>query len=226
MGREAVVSTLVKTETNMNPNDIMKGPVAALKLPRSNALLILYLKTLHDAMASAGALASPTSPTLAQFLADIGALETCQTQAGTRAKGTAKVRNAAKRRALLDARHLRDFVQQVADSQPSAADAAAVIASAGMGERAKRTFHKPPLAAKWGSVSGEVVLVAKAVGVNATYFWQVSSDQKSWSNAPETMKATTVISGLTPGQTYYFRFRALTRAGQVDFSQVVSLLVH
>jgi hypothetical protein len=42
----------------------------------------------------------------------------------------------------------------------------------------------------------------------------------------ETMKAVTVISGLTPGQTYYFRFRALTRKGMRDWSQIVSLLVY
>jgi hypothetical protein len=39
------------------------------------------------------------------------------------------------------------------------------------------------------------------------------------------MRTVTVISGLTPGQTYYFRFRALTRKGMRDWSQVVSLIV-
>jgi hypothetical protein len=40
------------------------------------------------------------------------------------------------------------------------------------------------------------------------------------------MKARTVISGLTSAETYSFRFRALTRTGDIGFSQVVSLLVH
>lgn len=40
------------------------------------------------------------------------------------------------------------------------------------------------------------------------------------------MQARTVISGLTSAQTYFFRFYALTRAGDIGFSQVVSLLVH
>jgi hypothetical protein len=39
------------------------------------------------------------------------------------------------------------------------------------------------------------------------------------------MKHVTVISGLTPGQTYYFRFRALTRLGMRDWSQVITLIV-
>ena len=57
-------------------------------------------------------------------------------------------------------------------------------------------------------------------------FRQYSVDQKVWTNGPETMKASAVISGLTSAQTYYFRFRALTRKTAIDFSQVVSLLVH
>jgi hypothetical protein len=30
----------------------------------------------------------------------------------------------------------------------------------------------------------------------------------------------------SPGQLYYFRFHAQTRKGPVDFSQVVSLMIH
>ena len=40
------------------------------------------------------------------------------------------------------------------------------------------------------------------------------------------MKASTGIAGLTSVQTYYFRFRALTRTGPQDYSQVVSLVVY
>jgi phosphodiesterase/alkaline phosphatase D-like protein len=34
------------------------------------------------------------------------------------------------------------------------------------------------------------------------------------------------VTGLTPGQVYYFRFSAQTRKGPVDVSQTVSLMVH
>ena len=57
------------------------------------------------------------------------------------------------------------------------------------------------------------------------YFWQFSSDQKNWSNAPQTLKAKLTVTGLTPGQVYYFRFSAQTRKGPVDYSQIVSLMV-
>jgi hypothetical protein len=39
------------------------------------------------------------------------------------------------------------------------------------------------------------------------------------------MKADTTVAGLTPGQVYSFRFRAQTRKGLGDYSQVVSLMV-
>ena len=43
---------------------------------------------------------------------------------------------------------------------------------------------------------------------------------------PETRKAGTELSGLPSARTYFFRYRAFTRAGQKDYSQVVSLLVY
>ena len=45
-------------------------------------------------------------------------------------------------------------------------------------------------------------------------------------SAPETAQTTTVISGLTPLQMYYFRFRTTSRKGRRGYSKVVSLVVH
>ncbi len=67
--------------------------------------------------------------------------------------------------------------------------------------------------------------MAQAVAHYATYYWEMSSDQKVWSSLPETTKSFTSVAGLTPGQTYYFRLRTLTRAGKSDYTQIVSLLV-
>jgi hypothetical protein len=85
--------------------------------------------------------------------------------------------------------------------------------------------NKPPVAVRQGPVSGSVVLEALRVATVAMYWWSYSLDQKNWTDAPETMKAKLVVFGLTPGQVYYFRFRAHTRKGPVDFSQVVSRMV-
>ncbi len=42
---------------------------------------------------------------------------------------------------------------------------------------------------------GSVKLIAKAVATRASYEWQYSIDQKTWTNAPSTLQAKTVISG-------------------------------
>jgi hypothetical protein len=70
-----------------------------------------------------------------------------------------------------------------------------------------------------------VALAAKTVAPVATYYWEHSPDQETWISVPETIKASTTVDGLSWAKVSYFRFRALTRAGKGDYSQVVSLLV-
>jgi hypothetical protein len=108
----------------------------------------------------------------------------------------------------------------------SPAAAIALIESAFMSVRKVTKRPVPELRAKNADVSGKVVLAAKAVGRSAIYFWEYSLDQSTWTPLPETMGARTEVSGLTFARVYYFRFRAFTRAGRGDHSQVVSLLVH
>ena len=88
----------------------------------------------------------------------------------------------------------------------------------------ERTF--PELRAKNAEVPGKVMLVAKAVAPTTIYYWEYSLDQSTWIPCPETVRARAEIEGLTSATLHYFRFRARTRAGWQDYSQVVSLLVH
>jgi phosphodiesterase/alkaline phosphatase D-like protein len=74
-------------------------------------------------------------------------------------------------------------------------------------------------------VSGDAKLVAKAVASRASYEWQYSTDQKTWTDAPTTLQSKTDVVGLTPGTAYFFRFRGTTKAGVGDWSQVVSMLM-
>ena len=100
-----------------------------------------------------------------------------------------------------------------------------MVESAFMYLKKVNKFSKPELRALNTGVSGRVQLYATAVARSATYYWEFSGDQVNWSTVPETMQASTEISGLTVGKVYYFRFRALTRKGKQDYSQVVSLMV-
>ena len=70
-----------------------------------------------------------------------------------------------------------------------------------------------------------MALVAKPVAQRATYYWEHSLDQVTWTQVPETLNARTTVEGLPWAKMSYFRFRALTKAGKGEYSQVVSLLV-
>jgi hypothetical protein len=83
------------------------------------------------------------------------------------------------------------------------------------------------LAAKPDRISGEATVTAVVAARGASYEWQYSTDGgKTWITAPGTLQARTTISGLVPGSTAQFRYRAVTKAGEGDWSQPVSLLVH
>jgi len=189
----------------------------------SNKEYITMAKAIVVAMTQNPNFPTP-SPSLQAIQEAIDAVDKAETAAKTRGEGLASARDAAKRRLaqLLD--HLRDYVQGICDASPT--DGVALAQSAGM--RAKKRpgpRAKPPLSVKDGDISGQVVLTAKSLGGPATYYWQYSLDGKTWISIPDTMIARATIAGLTVGQTYAFRFHALTPRGAVDFSQVVSHMV-
>jgi hypothetical protein len=112
---------------------------------------------------------------------------------------------------------------------PADADAdnsSAVIQSAGVSVR-KTPVHKPRVfTAEQGPVSGAAKLVTASAGHRSSYEWQYSIDGgKTWVAAPATLQAKTSVAGLTPGSTVQFRYLAVTKTGQGDWSQPVSLLV-
>ena len=118
---------------------------------------------------------------------------------------------------------LRDYVRTIAESDPE--NALSIIESAGMSLKKLVLRVKALISVVEGPTSGTVVCEAKAPGGHANYFWFYSLDQKSWTSVPEAMKSKITISGLTPGQTYYFRHYIMTRKGNSDMSQIVSLMV-
>src|SRR5262249_40862896 len=101
-------------------------------------------------------------------------------------------------------------------------NAQSIIESSGMSMVKRVIQPKPPIAAKRGLVPGTASLYAKAVKGALIYQWQMSGDQKSWTDLPWSKKATTTVSGLTPATAYYFRVRILPAAGTSDWTACIT----
>ncbi len=56
--------------------------------------------------------------------------------------------------------------------------------------------------------------------------WQMSLDSKTWTNLPTTLRASTVVNGLTAGTVYYFRVQTQTVAALSEWSAIVSIMSH
>jgi hypothetical protein len=198
--------------------------IAVLKMSKKVKSLITFAQSVVSAMTDNSTFSSPT-PTLATLQTDIAALVTAETVVVGRTKGAANTRNAKLAVVRADLESLKNYVQNVVDAS-NPANAESIIGSAGMAIRKVTLHDKPALAVKQGSVSGTVTLSVKAAATKAAYNWQYSTDQKTWTSLPQTLKAKTGVSGLTSGTTYYFRSQALTpKGGEGDWGQVVSLLV-
>ena len=197
------------------------GPIAVVKTV-TDAALGAYARSVVEAYANCPQLPNPNPPP-AVATAHLDALDKSEKEA--HGGGSAAVAACAACRLVVrrDLRYFVAYLQTVLDLM-TVADALALIELVNMRARRYTRPNKAELAASPGDTSGAVDLVAKAVAHYATYYWEMSSDQKSWSSLPETTKSFTSVAGLTPGQTYYFRLRTLTRAGKSDYSQVVSLL--
>lgn len=217
----------VNQPTLDEPEDIvsteLKGPLAVLNLPAQNKALLVYGKKVSAAVNGNPHFPNPT-PTIAQLDAAVAALDDAETAVGGGMVKT-KQRNVARRALVLCLGHLKDFVQGIAEQQLSAADAVAIITSAGMFVKKVTKPNKAELSARQGALSGSAQLFAKAAASTATYYWQWSTDQKTWTSVADTLTAKTTINGLAAGTTHFFRFHALTRDGVTEWSQVVSLLV-
>ena len=201
----------------------MARSIVVLKLSNKKKNVIAYAQNVAAAMTNNAHFPTPT-PSLATFQTDIAALSAAEAAVLSRTKGAVEARNAKLLVVVGDLVNLKNYVQTtVATATP--ADAESIIQSAGMSVRKTRLHDKPALEAKQGSVTGTVNLIAKAAGKSAAYSWQYSTDQKTWTSVPQTLRSKAGVSGLTAGTTYYFRVQPLTRTGTEDWSQTVSLIV-
>jgi hypothetical protein len=197
--------------------------IASLKLPRRVGALITYAQAIVTGMTNNPSFPSPV-PTLVAVGAAIGALQTAETGALARTKGTVATRNEKRKALVALLEPLRAYVQTVADANPE--NGPSIIQSAGMSVRKSPTHPARAFTAKAGAVSGTVKLHAVTVGHRAAYLWEYSVDGgKTWIAAPVTLQAKTLVTGLTAGATVQFRYQPVSKTGGGDWSQVIAFLV-
>jgi hypothetical protein len=191
-------------------------------LPKKVPALISYATSVVTAITGNTSLPTP-APTLAAVTAAITALQTAQSAAIARTKGAVTARNDKQATLVALLQELKAYIQKTADADTD--NGSALIQSAGVSVR-KTPVRKPRVfSAVQGAVSGAAKLVTASAGPRASYEWQYSVDGKTWVAALATLQAKTTVTGLTSGATMQFRYLAVTKTGQGDWSAPVSLLV-
>lgn len=197
--------------------------VVVLLLPTNVPALVKFAQAVVAALTNNAFFPNPNPP-LTTVSALITKLDAAQTAVKTRAQGTVQARNTVKAQLVQALHDIRAYVQSIANANPEQAEE--MIASAALRSRKIPSRVKPALAIAPGSVAGAAKVGAKAAARRAAYEWQWSSDGgKTWTAVPPTLQARTTIEGLPVGVTCSFRYRALTRTGEGNWSQVVTYLV-
>lgn len=198
--------------------------IVALLAPRSVPQYITWCGAVITKMSANTLFASPPLA-YSQVQADLDALQIAEEATRNGAKGTVSDRDVKLRLVHSDMRVLKSFAQRIADASPGSAEA--VIEASGFNVSRRRSGAKPDFAGTPGEVPGTIDLQCRAVRrVRAVYYWEMSTDQKTWSPLPDTLLATTSVAGLTAGTTYSFRYRTLTAGGLSAWSAVISVIAH
>lgn len=202
---------------------IIHNAIVSLLLPAKVADLISYATRVVTTMTGNPTFPTPT-PALAAVTAAIGALQAAETAALTRTKGAATVRNEKRAALVLLLKQLGAYIQTVADATPE--NGPSIIQSAGVAVRKTPTRAARVFNAVQGTVSGSAKITAVVAAHRASYEWEYSTDGgKTWVPVAGTLKSSTTVTGLPVGTTAQFRYRAITKAGEGDWSQAVALVV-
>ena len=203
-----------------------KGPRIVLRLPRDAQGLYTRGLAIWSAIKADTTRFPTTYPPAAEVDADLKALgDALQAAEGGSPSAKAALSVAAdKVRQTLEL--LGKIVESVVRAGP-VEDAPAIISNVLMYEsKVGRRSPKPELEAREGATSGVVQLIALAVPSAAMYYWEYSLDQETWTAGAQTVQARSTLTGLRPGQVYYFRFRTFQREGlMTDSSSTVSFMV-
>lgn len=195
-------------------------------LPMSTQNVPRYLtggRLIISMMTGNASFPAPTPP-LSDVSASLDTLEVSEELARKGGKGVVKQRDVALRTVHNKMTVLKAYVQSTANAEPDKGEA--IILSAGMNVAKPRTRIKLPTSAKHGNAPGRVVLDAKALPKPVQYRWQMSTDQTTWTDLPETFKTRTTVEGLVPAMVYSFRLRTVTKNGPSEWSPPVTIMAH
>jgi hypothetical protein len=195
---------------------------AALGRPRKEAALLAFVLLVVQKMTNNPSFTSPGTVVTALGAA-AAAFQTALANMST-FKDLTDARTAAKQAVVDRLLQVQAYINGVVATLPPDL-ATAAVESTGLATKKRSTRTKPPLEIKYGGLPGSVVAVALAAAKSAVYYFEYSSDQKTWLACPIVMKAKTFLSGLTIGTIYYFRVHAQTRKGLTELSSVVSFVV-
>ena len=207
--------------------------IAVLDLPAAIGNFIIKARKILQMMTddAGGYFINPT-PTMLQLSSDIDTLEAAETIASTHVTGSAAIRDKAYNALLRDLQGLQLYVQVIADNADDEVTAKAIIESAGFEVKQHGVHIKDELEAKHGKISGQVILVAKAVKGAGAYEWQMRYEsilQKNyiaeWTVLPATIDAKNIVNGLTVATNVHFRCRAIKKEGPTNWTQEVEIIV-
>ena len=202
----------------------MSNVKSALKIPEKIGDKIIRAQAIQSKLTGNANFPVASWPTnivsLTQYGNDVTALVNAETAAINKT-GTVAARNAALAIVLTDLRALKSMVQVKADANPS--NAANIILSAGFAVITRNSKTKRENEALNTQVVGTVLLTADKAGHHE---WQMSKDMVTIINLPTTTTSTTQVTGLNPGDVWYFRnHKVNTKKTTYNWSPWIKLII-
>jgi hypothetical protein len=204
-----------------------RRPVAVInyRTIRKISEFIVYMRSLVLNIGNASTIFTAPNPALPAVTTNTTDLEDAEATARTRVVGSAAARDVAFEKSNDDLTGLLGYVQRLADLAADEPTAISIIQAAGFGVRRNGVRVKPLLAVKNTEVEGEIKLTAKAAGKRASYEWQQSPDGSTWTTFDITLQAKTILDGLTSGDKWFFRVRAILITGEQSWTSAVGIVI-
>jgi hypothetical protein len=202
----------------------MKNPKSALNMPDKIGDKIIRVQTILNKLTGNANFPVVNWPanvvSLTQFSNDVTTLVSTETAVESKT-GTVATRNAALVVVLNDLHALKSMVQIKADANPS--NAASIIASTGFNVVTRSSITKRQNEAINTELLGAVLLTADKAGHHE---WEMSKDMVTIINLPSTTTSTTQVTGLNPGDVWYFRnHKVNTKKMTYNWSAWIKLVI-